>query len=377
MGEYSVKASEVAKRTKPTILLIDTNNILWRTAAIAIKNYQKDMVVLRQKSLDGVSTPKEDRLYDQFFNEFVLIWKNIVFSMIRNIVNTHKPNSVILCRDASLTWRLLFYPYYKGLRRLNSTTSDYDSPYSRDRFYAEVEKTVKSMNDILNYHELLCPLLEADDIIAVLAQKVSIHYNIIISSTDKDFADLITDDESVKFWEHHKKSFLTKEDKPDFDEMILIGDGADGIPRLHDEDDSIVMFRDYTEEEMKLPEIKREKIKREFIKSPSSMRPRFGLGAAKKIIVQNKKDNITLEEYAKKNGYECNYIRNKCLFSLRLEDLTTFCPDVITTVKDKFLELTVKTQSYIDMQKFFAKSRMLDQLSHIDEFILPTFVDKQ
>lgn len=353
---YRVKKSDALSRTKPVLLLIDTNNILWRTSFVAIKDYNNEMVELRQKK---VKTKQDEERYDMLYNEFIHIWKNIVYSMLRRIVHTHKPNKVLLCRDAGQTWRLNFFKYYKGERRVTAKKADKTKPYSMSEFYKEIDKIIVELNSILHYQEMLCPYMEADDIIAVISQTLNDEYDIIISSTDKDFAQLITDDGTVKFWEHHKKVFLSQDDKQTFDEMILLGDKSDGIPRMFDADDSIVMFDEDDPSKM--------------ILSPSYMRPRFGVKKAQKIIAENKRIGITLSEYAKANNVYAHYIRNKILFSLNINDFKKYNSDIIDIIMQSFYNLKITNQSFIEMQKYFAKRRLNEQLDHLEEFMLPKF----
>ncbi len=81
---------------------------------------------------------------------------------------------------------------------------------------------------------------EADDIIAVLAMRYSPHDNIMILSSDKDFAQLQKFD-NVEQYSPILKKFI-KEPLPavQLKQMIIRGDKGDGIPNILSADDSIV-----------------------------------------------------------------------------------------------------------------------------------------
>lgn len=354
------KRSELKYREKEVMLLVDNNNVLFRTGSVAKKIFEDEMIFLRTKILNETATPNDIADYDKLWNDFVKIWRGMTFTFLRNIVSIHKPNIVIICRDAKLTWRLLYYSYYKGERRVRAKMNDEIDAYSRDEFYEMASKISDELADVIGYHNLEVPLLEADDIIAVLSQKVNKKFDVIISSTDKDFFQLRTDDESVKVYNHSKHEWMEDDSKLDWEMMILVGDKSDGIPRLMDDDDTTVRFNDMTGQLE--------------LNTDLDARQTFGPAAAKKLLSQIKKEGKTLESWAIENGHHRKYMRNKRLFSLKCEDLDKYVStDIVKMVGYKFSKLTPKTQNFQKIHKFFSDHRMRENIDGIEDFMLPIF----
>lgn len=141
----------------------------------------------------------------------------------------------ILCFDAANYWRRDFFPHYKGKRKSNrdKTSLDWNKLFEA---YKELKVELK---ENIPCHFLLVDGAEADDLIAVLAERYAKTHKICIASSDTDFVQLqITVDEKIKQWSLYHKKFITpKIEKYDLFEHVLRGDTGDGIPNILSDDD--------------------------------------------------------------------------------------------------------------------------------------------
>jgi 5'-3' exonuclease len=168
---------------------------------------------------------------------------NLVRHMILNTIRTYVkkfkkeygPTVVIAC-DNKHYWRKDHFPYYKAHRRKNRDSSglDWNSIF-------ECLHTIKQeLKDNSPYRVVDVDGAEADDVIAVLTMKYSPIANVMILSSDKDFAQLQmfpnVSQYSPILKKHIKEEFPTMQLK----QLIIRGDKGDGIPNILSADNSIV-----------------------------------------------------------------------------------------------------------------------------------------
>ncbi len=171
-----------------------------------------------------------------------------VINQIRSLVEKFKPNKVFFVLDGPNAGqrRRSIYPQYKNKRRITARTSKaviYNEDDKSDKDVYEVDGAYeKQLNKIYDFLKLLpvsviiIPYCEADDVITYLAQKNQEEFDVIISSTDKDYLQNINKNISVYNWRkkimYNQELFLnTFKILPEnyIYQKILLGDKSDNI----------------------------------------------------------------------------------------------------------------------------------------------------
>lgn len=159
---------------------------------------------------------------------------NTIRSNVRQFKNKY-PN-VILCCDNRRYWRKEYFPFYKAQRKHDREASGFD--------WAMIFDTLNKIRDELKenfpYKVLDVDGAEADDVIAVLAARLSPHGEVLILSSDKDFAQL-QKYTNVTQYSPIMKRFIKIDNPHRFvREHILKGDRGDGIPNFLSADNCFV-----------------------------------------------------------------------------------------------------------------------------------------
>ena len=168
---------------------------------------------------------------------------NLVRHMILNTIRTYVkkfkkeygPTVVIAC-DNKHYWRKDHFPYYKAHRRKNRDSSglDWNSIF-------ECLHTIKQeLKDNSPYRVIDVDGAEADDVIAVLTMKYSPSSNVMILSSDKDFAQLQKFPNVEQFSPILKKFINEPLPAAQLKQMVIRGDKGDGIPNILSADDCFV-----------------------------------------------------------------------------------------------------------------------------------------
>ena len=150
-----------------------------------------------------------------------------VINMIRKLLNEYKPDHIAVIFDPKgKTHRDSIYPYYKANR-----------PPMPDELQAQitpVHEIIKAMGLPL----IMIEGEEADDVIGTLAKRASSHgHKVIISTGDKDMAQLVDDDitlvntmnDAVLNEKTVKEKFGVPPDRI-IDYLTLMGDSVDNVP---------------------------------------------------------------------------------------------------------------------------------------------------
>ena len=172
---------------------------------------------------------------DGEINESML--RHMILNSIRNYQKRYGPDygQIVLCTDASNSWRKDFFPLYKANRKKSREADDRDWKLIFDT----LQKVKEEIRDNFPYKYLYVQECEADDIIAILVKKFQTHEDILIVSGDKDFQQLQKYD-NVRQWSPNLNKMI---DCPDADmflkEHILKGDKSDGIPNILSNDDCL------------------------------------------------------------------------------------------------------------------------------------------
>ena len=154
--------------------------------------------------------------------------RHMILNSVRMYQKKYAPEygELVLCTDASHTWRKDFYPLYKANRKKNRDASDLDW----GQLFATLQVIKEELRDNFPYRYMYVEKCEADDIIAILVKHAT--EPVMIISGDKDFQQLHKYD-YVKQWSPNVNKLIHCEDPDRFlKEHILTGDKSDGIPNI-------------------------------------------------------------------------------------------------------------------------------------------------
>lgn len=163
--------------------------------------------------------------------------ENLVRHMILNSLrmyrtkHKHKFGELVICTDGQRNWRYNAFPHYKFKRKDARKTSSMDW----NELFRITNMVLEEIQENFPYKVVKHDNAEADDIIAALCehtQEFGNHEDVLIVSSDKDFAQL-QKWSNIYQYSPMKKGFI-KEDHPrkQLVELIMKGDQADGIPNV-------------------------------------------------------------------------------------------------------------------------------------------------
>ena len=154
--------------------------------------------------------------------------RHMILNSVRVYQKKYAPEygEIVLCTDASHTWRKDYYPLYKANRKKTRDASDLDW----GQLFATLQVIKEELRDNFPYRYMYVEQCEADDIIAILVKHA--REPVMIISGDKDFQQLHKYD-YVKQWSPNVNKLIHCEDPDRFlKEHILTGDKSDGIPNI-------------------------------------------------------------------------------------------------------------------------------------------------
>ncbi len=145
------------------------------------------------------------------------------------------PTLVVIAFDSKeKTWRHKYYPKYKANRVRNSEVVS-NLKYQH--------KPLREILEALGYIVIRKKGVEADDIIATVTKKISSVMPVVISSNDKDFAQLVNDRVRLLQNQNNKTKALLDskgvkltygvEPKQIVEYLMLVGDASDNIPGVY------------------------------------------------------------------------------------------------------------------------------------------------
>jgi len=160
---------------------------------------------------------------------------NTVRTYVKKFKESHGPEVVIAC-DNKNYWRREIFSHYKAGRKKAREASGHDW----STIFDCLNKIRDELRDHSPYKVVTVETCEADDIIATLVQKYSATQNIMILSSDKDFAQLQRYP-NVEQYSPILKKYI-KEPLPllQLKQLIIRGDKGDGIPNILSRDDCFV-----------------------------------------------------------------------------------------------------------------------------------------
>jgi len=147
-----------------------------------------------------------------------------------------KYQNVILCCDNRKYWRKEYFPFYKSQRKHDREASGYDW----GMIFDTLNKLRDEMKQYFPYKVIDVDGAEADDVIAVLAARLSANSPVLILSSDKDFGQLQKYPNVTQYSPILKRFIKIDEPAAFIREHILKGDRGDGIPNFLSSDDTFV-----------------------------------------------------------------------------------------------------------------------------------------
>ena len=168
--------------------------------------------------------------------------EDLVRHMVLNSLRSYKTKfskdfgELVLCYDDKHCWRKDYFPYYKQNRKKARSESSLDW----NELFDILTKIQNELEENFPYKVLKINGAEADDIIAILSNKISstpnLYEEILIISGDKDFIQLHQSD-NIKQYSPTLKKFIVDENPEQYKfEHIIRGDKGDGVPNVLSQD---------------------------------------------------------------------------------------------------------------------------------------------
>ena len=165
--------------------------------------------------------------------------RHMILNSIRGYVKKFKAEygELVIAVDAGNVWRKQPFPYYKA----NRTKGKEESPLDWSMIYATLGKIRDELKEFFPYRVVHVDRCEADDVIAILANKHGNTEKVLILSGDHDFIQL-QENLHVKQYNPVQEKWITHS-RPDLylKEHIIRGDSGDGIPNFLSADNCLVM----------------------------------------------------------------------------------------------------------------------------------------
>ena len=164
--------------------------------------------------------------------------ENLIRHMILNSIRMYRTKykdkfgEIVICTDGRHNWRASVFPPYKYKRK----DARKESKMDWNELFRITNMVLEEIKENLPYKVVEVDDCEADDIIGELCRYTNEEFgkyeNILIVSSDKDFAQLQTM-KNVNQYSPIKKGFI-KESNPrkQLWELVLKGDTSDGVPNV-------------------------------------------------------------------------------------------------------------------------------------------------
>jgi hypothetical protein len=247
---------------------------------------------------------------------------NVIRTYVKKFKEKYGPEVIIAC-DNKNYWRRDIFPEYKASRKKTRDASGHDWT----SIFEVLGKIKQELKDHSPYKVIDVDTCEADDIIAVLTMKYSSTQNVMILSSDKDFAQLQRYPNVEQYSPILKKSI--KEPLPllQLKQLVIRGDKGDGIPNILSKDDV------------------------------------FTTGGRQKPITEAKIINWLNQEPKEFCNEEMlrNYSRNEMLI-----DLTKIPDGLVDKILDRYD--SVKPKSKNEFMNYMISNRLKNLIEVIDEF---------
>lgn len=176
-------------------------------------------------------------------NPKIKLDENLIRHMVLNSLRSYakqfknKYGDLVICCDSKKYWRRDIFPFYKAHRREAREKSAFDW----NLIFETLNKIRDELKEYSPYRIIEVEGAEADDVIGVLAGRLSPHEDILILSSDKDFAQLQKYGNVTQYSPILKRFIKTEDPQSFIKEHILRGDRGDGIPNFLSPDNTFVL----------------------------------------------------------------------------------------------------------------------------------------
>lgn len=159
--------------------------------------------------------------------------RHMILNSIRMYRSKHKAKfgEIVICTDGKYNWRKDVYPQYKHKRKDARKESSMDW----NELFRITNMVLEEIDENFPYKVIGNDKCEADDVIAALcelSQEFGNHENMLIVSSDKDFAQLQKWNNIYQYSPMKKKFIKEEHPRKQLMELIMKGDQADGIPNV-------------------------------------------------------------------------------------------------------------------------------------------------
>lgn len=164
------------------------------------------------------------------------LWRyNCINSIMATLWKIKNVTEVVIAVDDKNQWRKAFYSRYKESRKKNKKKSGHDWKL----LYRHIEALAADLKHHFPFKLLKIRSSEADDIIAVLARKMT--NDGIIIARDEDYFQLFARRKNLRVLDPIKQVLYSPDDFPDVKDFILerifCGQKKDDIPNIYTPDD--------------------------------------------------------------------------------------------------------------------------------------------
>ena len=163
--------------------------------------------------------------------------ENVIRHMILNSIRMYRKRfgkeygEVVLCSDAGGNWRKELFPQYKASRKKTRAKSS----MNWEEVFRITSMVREEIRENFPYKVMHIEGCEADDCIAQLVeetQEFGKAEDVMIISSDKDFAQLQRYSNVKQYSPMQKKFIVEKNPRVVLEEHILQGDTSDGVPNV-------------------------------------------------------------------------------------------------------------------------------------------------
>jgi 5'-3' exonuclease len=167
-------------------------------------------------------------------NPKVKLEENLIRHMVLNSLRSYakqfrsKYGEIVIACDSKHYWRREVFPFYKAHRKKDREKSEFDWHL----IFETLNKIRDELKENFPYRVLEVEGAEADDIIGVLAGRLSPNEEILILSSDKDFVQLQKYPNVTQYSPILKRFVKTENPQEYIKEHIIRGDKGDGIPNF-------------------------------------------------------------------------------------------------------------------------------------------------
>lgn len=177
-----------------------------------------------------------------FLNGNKHINEDMIRHMIINSIRSYytqfraRYGELIICVDSKKLWRKEYFQFYKAHRKKDRD----ESPLDWNLIFSVIAQIKEDLRENFPYKVIEVDGAEGDDVIAVLAARLAANEDVLILSSDHDFAQL-QKYKRVSQYSPILKRFIDVEDPIiALKEHIIRGDRGDGIPNLLSKDSVFV-----------------------------------------------------------------------------------------------------------------------------------------